>query len=325
MHISKVIRFATWVVISLMLAIRPDAKLVEASYQQARFSDDKVLSHHPHVKGKHMSSAQSILYLNSALSSISALPASSFTLPAPLLWDGSVGNTSTGYNVSGPLPTISVLYDLGAGSGIAVGSAEVAGTLGNFSIALFYSNNGTTWTQVTPTGGSWTNGVSRNFSAGVITARYWQFEFYSIGGGTVSDARLFEASGGIGLIDGPSAVVPTAPPVPTFGTTNAYQIPVIVPALTGGATSYDLQRASDVSGTAGTWATIQGSVTTSSTFTDTPLNDKTTFWYRLVATNSAGITNGPAASATTTPIPIPNLSGEAILIDNVPAFRLFVS
>jgi len=216
-----------------------------------------------------------------------------------------------------------VLYDLGASSGISVGSAEVAGTLGNFSIALFYSNNGTSWTQITPTGGGWTNGVSRNFSAGVITARYWQFEFYSIGGGTVSDARLFEAAGGIGLIGGPSPlVVPTAPPAVTFGTVGPITIPVIIPALSGGATSYDLQRAPDAGGTAGTWTTIQATVTPSATFTDTPLQPKTRYWYRLVASNSAGSTNGPAASATTTPIPVPALTGTAMLQGNVPAILL---
>lgn len=98
----------------------------------------------------------------------------------------------------------------------------------------------------------------------------------------------------------PSA--PAAPSALTVTPISNTAVDVAVQALSGGATSYDLQRAPDSSGSPGAWATIQASVTPSATFHNTGLTANTRYWYRLVATNTGGSTNGSSASGTTFPV-----------------------
>jgi cellulose 1,4-beta-cellobiosidase len=97
-------------------------------------------------------------------------------------------------------------------------------------------------------------------------------------------------------------VTPTAPSAPTVTAVNQTHIDVAVPALAGGASSYDVQRAPDSGGSPGSWSTVQASATPSATFHDSSLSASTTYWYRLISTNSGGGTaSGASRSATTLP------------------------
>jgi hypothetical protein len=300
-------------------------------YAAAPVKNVLAFSHHgiPGIspkRRKNMATALSVKYLLIADSSTGVFfhPASDFLTNAPLLCDNAPRDTTSGYSETSTSKThqVSFLYDLGP-TPPAIRQLDMTLSYNNCGIA--YSNNGTTWTQI------FTNaplhspeGLSFTFSP--VTARYWQGTearfsatpiAYSVG---MTDVRLYDSVGA--LISAPTFTPPTAPPSVTFGTVGPITIPVIVPALSGGATSYDLQRAPDAAGSAGTWATIQSTVTPSATYTDTPVQPRTKYWYRLVATNSAGSTNGPSASATTTPIPVPSLTGTAILQSNIPGILL---
>ncbi len=110
------------------------------------------------------------------------------------------------------------------------------------------------------------------------------------------------AHGDGGATNGASASAtakPSAPTAPTLTAVSGSRIDVAVPALSGGAAAYDVQRAPDVSGSPGSWATVQSSATPSSAFHDSGLSAGTTYWYRLAAIDGGGATYGASGSATT--------------------------
>ena len=95
--------------------------------------------------------------------------------------------------------------------------------------------------------------------------------------------------------------IPSAPPAPTYGTPTQTSIVVNIPALAGGATSYDLWRAPDASGSPGTFAQVTTGVTPSGIYTDTGRTANTKYWYYLLANNGSGSTIGANNSTGTLP------------------------
>jgi fibronectin type 3 domain-containing protein len=108
--------------------------------------------------------------------------------------------------------------------------------------------------------------------------------------------------GGESAVSDIVTATPLAPSAPTVTAVNQTHVDVAVLALAGGAVSYDVQRAPDVSGAPGSWATVDTGATPSAAFHDSGLTVGTTYWYRLVAVNSGGGTApGASRSATTMP------------------------
>ena len=112
------------------------------------------------------------------------------------------------------------------------------------------------------------------------------------------------------------AVAPGKPTGLTVGTVTPTKIPLswTAPTSTGGAdiSNYTMERAPDVSGSAGTWATIWMGNRTS--HTDGDLTPETTYHYRVSAINSAG--TGTASDST---------SGTTAAAPMVPAAPSFLS
>ena len=109
------------------------------------------------------------------------------------------------------------------------------------------------------------------------------------------------------------AVAPGKPTGLTVGTVTPTKIPLswTAPTNTGGAaiTSYTMERAPDVSGSAGTWAVI-GTASTAS-YTDSSLTPETTYHYRVSATNSAGRgTASDSTSGTTAALPVVRIEAQ---------------
>ncbi|HET9554220.1 MAG TPA: fibronectin type III domain-containing protein, partial [Anaeromyxobacteraceae bacterium] len=92
--------------------------------------------------------------------------------------------------------------------------------------------------------------------------------------------------------------LPTAPGTPTFSATGFTATTVTWTAATG-ATSYNLQRASD----SGFTTNLVTYSPATSPYTDSTLTAGTTYWFRAVAVNAGGSTNGAGASVTTSPLP----------------------
>ena len=103
------------------------------------------------------------------------------------------------------------------------------------------------------------------------------------------------------------AVAPGKPTGLTVGTVTPTKIPLswTAPTSTGGAdiSNYTMERAPDVSGSAGTWAAIWMGNRTS--HTDGDLTPETTYHYRVSAINSAGTgTASDSTSGTTAAAPM---------------------
>ena len=123
-----------------------------------------------------------------------------------------------------------------------------------------------------------------------------------IHGGTSTDTST---SGHYYALSDVFHIVTTTPGAPTsltVGTVTPSKIPLswTAPSFTGGAsiTSYTVERAPNVAGEPGTWATV-GTVTTTS-YTDTGLTADTLYWYRVSATNSEGTGSTTGADAART-------------------------
>ena len=103
------------------------------------------------------------------------------------------------------------------------------------------------------------------------------------------------------------AVAPGKPTGLTIGTVTPTKIPLTwtAPTSTGGAdiSNYSVERAPDVSGSAGTWAEVWTGNTTS--YTDEDLDSETTYHYRVSAINSVGTgTASDSVSGTTAALPV---------------------
>ncbi|MEO7718545.1 MAG: discoidin domain-containing protein [Capsulimonas sp.] len=235
----------------------------------------------------------------------SHMDAPDFVLDAPLLYDGNPGDASTGYTTAGTgHGYLRAFIDLG--STVNVRGVRLSGNL--FYFFILYSTDGVNWNAVGPISSGSTFACN-------INARYLQ-------GGPASEITDFHAYDSANALIGAPSAPPTAAPSLTFGTLTSKVVPVIIPALGGGAASYDLQRASDVSGGAGAYVTIQASVTPSAAYPDTTAIPKQRFWYRLLAVNGSGAAAGLGAPVTVPDILAPSLSGVALLTNNVPIIRV---
>jgi Fibronectin type III domain/NapC/NirT cytochrome c family, N-terminal region len=92
---------------------------------------------------------------------------------------------------------------------------------------------------------------------------------------------------------------PAAPAAPTFSSIAQTSLSVTWSAPTGGATSYNVQRATDSAFT----ANLVTSTSVTSPFSSTGLVAGTTYWYRVQAVNASGTVNGTGASTATLPTP----------------------
>ncbi len=93
---------------------------------------------------------------------------------------------------------------------------------------------------------------------------------------------------------------PSAPVAPVVSGVTAYGASVAIPPLAGGATSYNLQYAPDVSGSPGNFNTIAPNVPASSSVAVSGLSPLSSGYFRLVAVNSGGQTAGTSTGKVTT-------------------------
>ncbi len=112
--------------------------------------------------------------------------------------------------------------------------------------------------------------------------------------GTVTDTQGRTASFDVVLNVTPDPGVPGGPTYTNIATTTV-TVSWAAPCAT--VTSYDLQRAPDVAGAPGTFATVFTG--TATTFNDTGLTTATKYWYRVIATTAGGPLTSSATSVTT--------------------------
>lgn len=113
--------------------------------------------------------------------------------------------------------------------------------------------------------------------------------------------QVFVTAGGAdGATSDVASNVPAAPAAPTFGTVTNASVVVNWSAVAG-ALTYNVQRAPDVAGSAGTYANITTAVA-GLTYTNTGLTANTKYWYRVIAVGAGGSSaNGAGATVTTLP------------------------
>ncbi len=205
-----------------------------------------------------------------------AQSAASFTTPAPNAYDANVGDTATGYSDSST-PCLCVLWDMG--SPVSLSRFE-ATFLTNYQCEVFYSNDGTNWTDLDST---YTSGVPDTFAP--VTARYVEFCLLGSISLSLTDTRLYDGSGA--LILGPGQTPPvTLPAAPTgFSATGGGNQVTLSWNASPGATSYNLYRGTAPGAEA---ATPYQTGLTGTSFTDTSSAAGTTYSYRLTAVNAAG-------------------------------------
>lgn len=196
------------------------------------------------------------------------------------------------------------------------GSCPALTTLANNArvYGVIFANNGPTGSGTISTGGFTADANANPFSMAIGTYGYLAMGYgtavTATAGTVVTPAITGQgATGNPGIqftVSYPPIVsLPSAPAAPTFtGITHA-SVGVVVPALSGGATSYNLLRAPDVAGVAGTYVSVQVGVTPSATYADTGATDDTYYWWRLDAVNSSGTTPGTGARQLSGP-PVPN-------------------
>ena len=124
------------------------------------------------------------------------------------------------------------------------------------------------------------------------------------------------------------AVAPGKPTGLTIGTVTPTKIPLTwtAPTSTGGAdiSNYSVERAPDVSGSAGTWAEVWTGNTTS--YTDEDLDSETTYHYRVSAINSVGTgTASDSASGTTAALPVVTIAPHSATVTEGAVARFSVT
>lgn len=100
---------------------------------------------------------------------------------------------------------------------------------------------------------------------------------------------------------GTNATTQAATVTPTFAAVTATTLTVNWTASAAGVDTYNVQRAPDAAGVAGTYNTLKsGLAATVGTYNDTGLTTATTYWYRIVSVTANGVINkGPGANVTT--------------------------
>ena len=129
------------------------------------------------------------------------LPASSVTTAAPLLYDGSIGDTSTGYPFNSNGNDVFLLDVATANGGTATPCSKI--TFQASTSAYFYlwgSANGTSWNYIA--GNSFSSGAVTSTFGSTQTYKYYQLVPYG-GAGNVTDLRIYDTSG-VALV-GPSS------------------------------------------------------------------------------------------------------------------------
>ena len=142
--------------------------------------------------------ANAILYITEGDYTVVLPPPSSYSQNAPLVWDKAIGDTTTGYSVTGTYPWISVLFDLGTAM-TAYQVECVWETSGASHGPNVWYWTGSTWIQLTSlsssTGGSIT---TTQYTFTPTTARYFTVNVSGIVGGSQTaenfDCRLFVTS-----------------------------------------------------------------------------------------------------------------------------------
>lgn len=222
--------------------------------------------------------------------------ASSFSTNAHNIYDGSVGDTATGYGGSGSM--LCVLYDLGSSVSVSAVRAQFTGA--GYVQSAYTSPDGSAWTQAA----SLSSGSAQTFSP--VTARYVQFVFAG-SGPNVTDARVYD--GGGTLILGPGSTPPAAPTnLAATGGNQFVSLSWTAPSGTG--LTYSVYRGTSAGGESGT-ALATG--LTAAGYTDSSVSNGTAHFYTVKAVNAAGA--GAAsneASATpqaVTPLAPAGLSG----------------
>lgn len=148
-----------------------------------------------------MANIASIKYQTGHTSSTVTLNASTFSVDAPFLTDGSPGDTTTGYGIpqwSSILGEGAVWSLIDLGSAQTVSKFEFNTTAAGSSVQDYYlnwSNDGITWTSAN-SGGS--NGKTQTITP--TSARYWQLAILngnSTGSYNYTDYRLYDSGGTI--------------------------------------------------------------------------------------------------------------------------------
>ena|GEM_PF-901938 len=167
------------------------------------------------------------------------------------------------------------------------------------SYGIDQSTDGTTWTHISTLAGT---GVTSAIINGPFNgSTTYRFRVYAIAspGGTSAYATA-------------SVTTPTFPNQPTIVSATPTSDSAINLAWNNitGATGFILQRAAASTGAWTPIATLASGVTS---FTDTGLNEVTSYWYQLIATNGAG-NSAPslAKNATTQPSPPTGLTASVV-------------
>ncbi len=170
---------------------------------------------------------------------------------------------------------------------------------------------GTEWFACyTPSAPAPTEGASIFIFLGDATAAPPSGWFYSVPIPTSGNAvtvihatgRGTDKSGATASFDVTSNIDPDpgVPGTPTFGTVTATSVVVnwaAAECAVAGTTEYVVERAAAA---AGPWTTVTPAPTTALTFTDTTVVTATTYFYRVTAQSSGGVSGVPSGSASVT-------------------------
>ena len=197
-------------------------------------------------------------------------PAFSFTTPAPNVYDGSPGDTGTGYSGGSNGQSVYVLWDLG--HTVSLSGFEAA-FVSDYQCYAAGSSDGVTWTDLNA---SQTSGSTVSFAP--VSVRYVQFVVMGSIALSFTDTRLYDGSGAL------ISASPTIPAAPTgFSATGGVGQATLSWNAVPGAASYNVYRGTS----AGAETLLQSGITTTS-FTDTSAVSGTTYFYNVTAVSAAG-------------------------------------